>query len=281
MKSSIDSKNIDRHTVHGFGDEWELYDQSSLESAELQELFDAYFHIFPWHALPATATGFDFGCGSGRWAAIVSARVRKLHCIDASEKALRTARKNLKDISNVNFELATSDSMQIAESSQDFGYSLGVIHHIPNPCQALRDCVGKLKKGAPFLVYLYYNFDNRPFWFYALWRMTDIARHAISRLPFGLRSAFCNAIAALIYLPLSRLSILIESCGMPCDNVPLNYYRKASFYTMKTDALDRFGTRVEFRFSRVQVKAMMEDAGLENITFSDRAPFWVACGWRR
>jgi 2-polyprenyl-3-methyl-5-hydroxy-6-metoxy-1,4-benzoquinol methylase len=43
----------------------------------------------------------------------------------------------------------------------DFGYSLGVLHHIPDAQKALSDCVKKLKLGAPFLVYLYYSFDNR------------------------------------------------------------------------------------------------------------------------
>ena len=56
--------------------------------------------------------------------------------------------------------------------------------------------------------------------------------------------------------------------------------RTASFYTMRTDALDRFGTRLEHRFTRDEIERMMTDAGLTDITFSDRPPFWVACGRR-
>ena len=50
---------------------------------------------------------------------------------------------------------------------------------------------------------------------------------------------------------------------------------------MRTDALDRFGTRLEQRFTRKQVEMMMEAAGLEQIVFSDHSPFWCAVGRRR
>jgi hypothetical protein len=47
---------------------------------------------------------------------------------------------------------------------------------------------------------------------------------------------------------------------------------------MRTDALDRFGTRLEQRFTRVEMERMMKEAGLAQIRFSEREPFWVACG---
>ena len=59
---------------------------------------------------------------------------------------------------------------------------------------------------------------------------------------------------------------------------PLSAYRSVSFYTMRTDALDRFGTRLEQRFTRRQIEQMMTAAGLEQIRFSESEPFWVACG---
>ena len=66
--------------------------------------------------------------------------------------------------------------------------------------------------------------------------------------------------------------------GADVANFPLSPYRRNSFYTMRTDALDRFGTRLEQRFSRDQIQGMMERAGLTGIVFRDGVPFWVACG---
>ena len=49
---------------------------------------------------------------------------------------------------------------------------------------------------------------------------------------------------------------------------------------MRTDALDRFGTRLEKRFTRKEIAQMMELAGLERIAFSD-SPCWCAMGYRK
>ena len=55
--------------------------------------------------------------------------------------------------------------MPLAPGSMDFGYSLGVLHHVPDTLAGIKACAKALKPGAPFLVYLYYAFDNRPAWF--------------------------------------------------------------------------------------------------------------------
>ena len=47
---------------------------------------------------------------------------------------------------------------------------------------------------------------------------------------------------------------------------------------MKTDALDRFKTKLENRFTKNEILTMMEDCGIINIKFSDKIPFWVAVG---
>jgi SAM-dependent methyltransferase len=272
--------NVDRRTVEGFGREWAAYDQTALASSELEWMFDSYFSIFPFDDLPSAAEGFDLGCGSGRWADLVLPRVGLLHCIDPSERALEVARRRLSGRSGVAFHQASADTMPIPDSSQDFGYSLGVLHHVPSPADALKACVRKLKPGAPFLLYLYYDFDIRPGWFKSIWRGTDVARRAVSRTPFPVRRSLTTAIAAAVYWPLARLARAAERNGRDVGNFPLSTYRNASFYTMRTDALDRFGTLLEHRFSRDQIQQMMKAAGLADIVFSDHAPFWIACGRR-
>lgn len=273
-------ENIDRKTVEGFGEEWAAFDQTALDGEEFSTMFDAYFHIFPFDSLPDQAVGFDLGCGSGRWAAGVADKVGTLHCIDPAEQALDVARRRLIGKSNVYFHLASSDTIPLANRSADFGYSLGVLHHIPDTAKALRNCVAKLKVGAPFLVYLYYRFDTRPRWYRRLWQLSNLVRHSIFRLPFPARKAVTNTIAATVYWPLARGASLAEKLSFNVANLPLSAYRNVSFYTMRTDALDRFGTRIEHRFTRPEIETMMRQVGLTDITFSERSPFWVACGVR-
>lgn len=271
-------KNIDDKTVASFGAEWSRFDQHSLDNEEHEMLFETYFHIFPWSDLPSNAEGFDMGCGSGRWAVIVAKRVGKLNCIDPSADALEVARRRMAAVPNVSFYNAGTSDAILPEGSQDFGYSLGVLHHIPDTKAAMRDCVAMLRPGAPFLVYLYYNFDNRPIWYAWIWHLSDLLRRFICRLPEWLKNKVTDAIGVFIYWPLVSLARLGEMLGFNVEGWILSSYRGASFYTMRTDARDRFGTPLEQRFTRVEIEAMMCDCGLENISFSDEFPFWCAVG---
>lgn len=272
--------NVDPKTVASFGDEWSRFDQSGMCEAEARKVFEEYFAVFPWDALHANAEGFDMGCGSGRWARFMAPRVGRLNCIDPS-LAINVARNALAAHHNVVFHQASVDYSGLQPDSQDFGYSLGVLHHVPDSAAAIRSCVALLKPGAPLLLYLYYAFDNRPAWFRALWKLSDWGRQLIFRLPAGIKHAVTDLIAGLVYWPLARLCGVLELLQIPVHGIPLSYYRKHTFYTMRTDARDRFGTPLEQRFTRVQIEKMMREAGLVDIRFSDRAPYWCAVGIRK
>ena len=89
-----------------------------------------------------------------------------------------------------------------------------------------------------------------------------------------------DLLALAIYFPLARLALLFEKTGFYVEEWPLSSYRKASFYTMRTDSRDRFGTPLEKRFTKMEILEMLEKAGLENIEFSNTAPFWCAVGMK-
>lgn len=268
--------NKDDRVVAGFGDEWSRFPQDALSDEERDRIFNDYFKIFPWEKLPRDAVGADIGCGSGRWALVVAPRISYLHVVDASQEALNVAKKNLEKQTNVGFHQASVDELPIMDESLDFAYSLGVLHHVPDTVAALRSISKKLKDGAPFLVYLYYAFDNRPGWFRLLWKSSDRIRAGVSRLPMGIRYALSQIIAVLAYWPLARLAKILEKLGILPDAWPLAYYRDKSLYVMRTDALDRFGTRLEQRFSKQDIRKMLEEAGFKEVQFSARPPYWCA-----
>lgn len=277
------SKNKDQKTVDGFGDEWERFDQNGLNSIEHNKIFEKYFSIFPWDKISHNSVGFDMGCGSGRWAKLVAPRVGTLHCIDPSS-AIEVAKNNLKDFSNCSFHRKGVDEEPLPSCSQDFGFSLGVLHHIPDTKGGIKSCVEMLKPGAPFLVYLYYAFDNRSIWFKLLWQVSNLIRLIFSKLPLSLRYIASQIMAIIIYWPFARMAKLIEKLGASeslLDTLPLSFYRNLSFYTIRTDALDRFGTRLEKRFTKNEIINMMKEAGLEKITFSENTPYWTAVGYRK
>jgi ubiquinone/menaquinone biosynthesis C-methylase UbiE len=273
-------KNVVEEVVDDFGAEWQTFDQGALSESERQRQFDAYFALFPWEKLSSNAIGFDAGCGSGRWATLVAPRVGHLHCVDPS-KAIDVAKKNLEQFKNCTFHQNTIADLPFPDGSMDFGYSLGVLHHIPDTQRGLTDCVNKLKPGAPFLVYIYYAFDNQPLWYKLLWRVSDLGRRLISRSPYPIKYILSQVIALTVYFPLANLSYFAKKAGLSVHSWPLSAYFNRSFYSMRTDALDRFGTKLEKRFTKAQIASMMDEAGLESVRFSPLLPFWCAIGHKR
>ena len=170
------------------------------------------------------------------------------------------------------------DEIPFADHSMDFGCSFGVLHHIPDTSAALAACVTKHKLGASFLLYLYYSFGNRPTWFCLLWKASELIRVPVFRMPHSLLYIMSQIIAALIYWPLARIAKSAEFPNFDVQNFSLPIYRNRGIYVMRTDALDRFGTRLGQRFSKIEIQQAMEAAGLERIFFSEKSSFWCAVG---
>ena len=90
----------------------------------------------------------------------------------------------------------------------------------------------------------------------------------------------CDFLAVVLYMPFIALARILNSFGLHkiASHVPLNDYANKSFFIIRNDALDRFGTRLEQRFSKVEIVELMKRAGLANITVSDHVPFYHAVG---
>ena len=73
---------------------------------------------------------------------------------------------------------------------------------------------------------------------------------------------------------MTRIALVLENFGFNVNNIPLSDYRRKPFYQSKNDALDRFGTRLEQRFSKAEISEMLINAGCENIRFSNKTPYW-------
>ena len=273
-------KNIHKKTVKSFGDEWVQFDQSGLKNKEAYRIYRSYFSLFPMNKLSKSSEGFDMGCGSGRWAEFIAPHVGLLNCIDPS-KAIKVAKKKLNKFENIKYFRKSLDNSGLKVESQDFGYSLGVLHHVPNTRSAIKSCVKLLKPGAPFLLYIYYYFDNRPIWFRYLWLMSNYLRIFISKFPKTLKFFICDLIAIIVYYPLARFALFVEKFGYQPKNLPLYFYRSSSFYAMRTDSRDRFGTPLENRFTKKEIYQMMQEAGLKNIKFRKGPPFWTAIGFKK
>lgn len=273
--------NIDEVTVRSFGEEWKAFHQ--FDDKELNRIGDEYFDIVTPEMYGKDKIAADFGCGTGRWTKYFSNKIGTIAAIDPSE-AIFSAAALLEKTDNVQLYKASIDNLPFNDNYFDFGFSLGVLHHIPDTRQAMNACVNKVKPGGYFLVYLYYNFDNRGKLFKFIYWLSNLIRLIVCRLPGKLKRFFCDILAVLLYMPFVGLCRLFRMLGVPekfRQKIPLQIYEKASFYIIRNDALDRFGTPLEQRFTKKEITAMMEGAGLTDIIFSPYAPYWHAVGKKK
>jgi len=277
------SDNIDQHTVSSFGEEWTSF--HGFSEKEIQNLGDQYFDIVTPDILNEESKIVDIGCGSGRFIKYIQTKYpfKSITGIDPSSAVLAADALVGKD-EKVTLIQAAADNIPFPDEHFDFGYSLGVLHHIPDTAKALNDCVKKVKKGGHFLVYLYYSLDNKPYYFKIIFWLSNLIRLVISKMPAKLKKAFCAFLAVVIYMPFVLLCRFLKVIGVPKrirQNIPLQVYEDQSFYVIRNDSLDRFGTPLEQRFSRKQIQAMMEKAGLTDIFFSELTPYWHAIGRKK
>jgi SAM-dependent methyltransferase len=274
----IPGVNIDSKTVSSFGEEWNAF--HGFNEKDLQYTGNMYFDIVTPEMLNDQSTVIDIGCGSGRWIKYLEGRYKKIVGLDPS-KAIYVADKLLGKNDRVELVRSSTDYIPFPDGYFDFAYSLGVLHHIPDTQKALVDSVKKIKSGGYFLVYLYYKFENRPLFFRFFYWLSNLLRRVVSKLPHRVKKWVCNFLAVVLYMPFILLCRFLRFIGVPEKtrfHIPLQAYERQSFYIIRNDSLDRFGTPLEQRFSQKQIQAMMEEAGLTEIIFSENIPFWHAVG---
>lgn len=277
---SIEGENIDNEVVRSFGDEWLKFHDFSDEV--IAEIAKEYFDIVNNSIVNKTTYVLDIGCGTGRWTKYMTEKAGFIEAIDPSN-AIFAADKLLGNTENVRLTKASIETIPFEDETFDFAMSIGVLHHIPDTQQAMKDCVKKVKKGGYFYCYLYHNLETRGWWFKTLYWLSDQVRKVVCKLPAGIKRFVCDILAILIYMPLILWVRFLVLIGLRkiAVKMPLSAYNNKSFFVIRNDALDKFGTSLEQRFSKKQVEEMMTNSGLENIVISPLTPFYHAIGRKR
>jgi len=279
MSAQGKDENLDQEVINSFGHEWAAFDYSEAQTNEaLDAQFLAYCEPIDLSQFnPETSIAADFGAGSGRWTSRLLPYFSQVYALEPSDGANKVLTKKFVNESRVKILQETVGMNSIASSSLDLVMSLGVLHHIPDTGLAIKDVASKIKSGGVFLCYLYYKLDNKPIYYRGLFWASNSIRWVISRLPYVMRRLMARLIATAVYLPLARTSKFLAKRGLNVSNIPLHHYADMPFVMLQNDALDRFGTRLEQRFSKKEITEMLGNAGfdLSTLRFSDVEPFWT------
>ena len=279
MSQNKKDENLDQGVIDSFGHEWATFDYGETETSEaLDAQFMAYCSPIDLNQFnPKTSVAGDFGAGSGRWASRLIQYFSLVYALEPSDGASTVLKKKFSGEAKIVVLQETVGANSIPLASLDLAMSLGVLHHIPDTGSAIKDVSRRIKPGGVFLCYLYYSLENKPTFYKLIFKAVDGVRRVISVLPQRIKQLVTSAIAALIYWPLARFSKVLNKLGVNTSNIPLHHYADMPFVMLANDALDRFGTSLEQRFSQAEITEMLRAAGFDIATlkFSDSEPFWT------
>ena len=268
-----------KSVIHSFGDEWNRFDQNKyLTSSERKSQFLRYFNTPHFKKLKSLKAikAIDVGAGSGRWSEEIFnyLNIKELTLVEPSEcfnqlKRIFNKKNNVKYIKNSIEDLL--DKYPSIKDSYNLVYCLGVLHHTDSIEKNFSKICNLLESDGIIYCYLYYNFDNKNLIYKLIFSLTILPRIIISRLPNNFKNFICDLIAVLIYLPLVNLAKIFPEN----KNIPLNGYIDRSFFSIRTDSRDRFGTKVEKRISKKKIKELCKANNLYEVYFSEKHPYWV------
>src|SRR6185295_18985394 len=163
-------------TVEGFGYEWTHEGASRLRHHDEEQFLDWVKPLTP--ADFKSRVVLDAGCGMGRWAACVArAGATDVVCLDLSD-SVESARANLRGFPNVH--VVQGDIYRLPlKRAFDVAYSIGVLHHTPDPEKAFECVMSRVVPGGRMCAWVYGREGNG--WIVGI--VDPIRKGVTSRLP--------------------------------------------------------------------------------------------------
>lgn len=261
-------------TALSFGFEWSRF-------PEMYEEWNQSFLDYMQPHAPDFFRGkkvLDAGCGNGRFAYYAAKYGAEVWAIDLGP-AVEVARQNTEPAGLAQVVQADLHRPPFALESFDFIYSIGVLHHLPDPEEAFQNLLRYLKPEGEIQIYLYWEPEGQPIK-RALLGLVKAARSLTTRLPHRAvyALAFPAAVAAFgFFVWPYRLLKKVPGLRSLAEKMPMKQYANFPFRVCVNDQLDRFSAPIENRYTKQQVADWLNRAKLES-TKVNAAYGWVGTG---
>jgi 2-polyprenyl-3-methyl-5-hydroxy-6-metoxy-1,4-benzoquinol methylase len=262
---------VRRRTAESFAYEWEHF-------GELRPEWERNFRDYLRPHEPEFLQGrlvLDVGAGSGRHSYEAHRLGATVVAVDVGD-AIHVARRNLPaDVMTVQ---ADAEELPFKDAAFDLVMAIGVLHHLPDPRQALKSLARLVRPGGYIHIYVYWIPSQG--WHRALLRLVTAARRVTTRMPRPLLHTLSYPMAAGLFgvfvLPYKILRRLPRFQRVAA-NLPLKTYADYPFGVCANDQYDRFSAPIEWRFTAEDVDAMLTEAGfVDTVVLKNHG--WIGSG---
>jgi SAM-dependent methyltransferase len=260
-----------RKTRESFGYQWTVFSEMVIDFRDnfLQYIAPLDETFFPGKR------GLDLGCGFGRHIYNAAQFGAEMVGVDISD-AIESTRINTQGMNNVHLVQADVYHLPFRPGVFDFAYSIGVLHHLPEPEKAYQCVVQLVKPRGAVFIWVYSN--SRRFVNFVL----EATRAVTTRSPKKIQQGISLVAASIDYagfiLPYriaSRLPVigpLARRFGLP----RLKLYGEYPFQVAYADWFDRLAAPIRFYYDGEAMRGWVDRAHLDHTTISPTGLF----GWR-
>ena len=241
-------------TIDRFGYEWTHFHNYDCDN------FEAFIEPLPTNFFKGKL-GLDIGCGAGRHAGLASERGAEVVCVDLSE-AVDVAYKN--NVGNELVHIVQSDvyNLPFCTASFQFIYSLGVIHHLPEPEQSYQALVPFMSEGGALFIWLYAYAPRKV----ALEILRSVSQK-LSNNNIRRMAYVCNLIDYGIFVNMYHLMCNIPFLGKLVNRdtfIRFKEYKEYGFRVGYIDWFDRLSAPITNFYKKNEVRKWLIRSGLCN-----------------
>ncbi len=214
-----------QRTVNRFGDQWNEFDfiGPHYEKQFLGWISPNTEEVFKGKVV------LEGGCGKGRHSALVSKwGAKDVLAIDLGS-AVEAAYRNTAQYENVHVIQADLFHLPVAQQSVDVAFSVGVLHHTPEPETCFQQLVQAIKPGGRVMAWVYGRENNG----WIVHGVNPVREAITSKLPF-------KAVYELSKVPAAMILGVGRGVYQPLSKGPLKPLGERLFYQAYINHISRF-----------------------------------------